>query len=171
MLDEAGFRNRADFPEISILYNTGQIHERLAEAAGNMWREALGVRVRLVGKETKTFAQDKAKHNFHIARASWYGDYADPTTFLDVFATGNGNNDSGYSNPAYDNLLAAAAQCQDAARRMEILAQAETMLVKEEFPLIPIYQYTNPQAFRRFVRGIRPNPREIYMLSELWVEK
>ena len=45
------------------------------------------------------------------------------------------------------------------------------MLVTEEFPLIPIYQYTNPQAFKPFVKGIRPNPREVYLLREVWVER
>ncbi len=54
---------------------------------------------------------------------------------------------------------------------MQILAKAETMLVTEDFPLIPIYRYTNPQAFRPFVKGIRPNPREIYPLRDVWVER
>ena len=171
LLDEAGYEDRALFPNVSLLYNTGQIHGRLAEAVVNMWRETLGVRVGLSGKEAKTFSEDKAKHNYQIARASWYGDYADPTTFLDIFATGNGNNDSGYANPAYDALLADAAACDNADQRMRILAEAETILVTEDFPLIPIYRYTNPQAFRPFVKGIRPNPREIYPLRHVWVER
>ena len=171
LLDEAGYEDRATFPDVSLLYNTGQIHGRLAEAVVNMWRETLGLRVGLAGKEAKTFSEDKAKHNYQIARASWYGDYADPTTFLDIFATGNGNNDSGYANPTYDALLASAAVCDDADQRMHILAEAESILVTEDFPLLPIYRYTNPQALRPFVRGIRPNPREIYPLRDVWVER
>lgn len=171
LLDEAGFRDRSLFPEVSILYNTGYAHERLAEAIANSWRQILGVRVRLEGQETKTFGENKAKHNFQIARAAWYGDYSDPTTFLDIFSTGNGNNDSGYSNVRFDALLAEAARCNDPSQRMQILARAETLLVLQDFPLIPIYQYTAPQAFRSYVKGIRPNHREIYPLRYVRVER
>ena len=94
-----------------------------------------------------------------IARAGWYGDYADPTSFLDVFATGNGNNDAGYANPRYDALLARAVTETDAIRRMRILARAESLLINDEFPALPLYQYTNLMAIKPYVHGLHPNAR------------
>ncbi len=169
LLDAAGYADRADFPEIVILVNTGFIHERVAQALAHMWQTALGIRVAIQGQETKTFGSHKAKHNFQIARGAWYGDYLDPTTFLDVFATGNGNNDSGYSDRRYDALLRQAAECPDPQQRLRLLADAETLLVTEGLPIIPIYQYTNPQAHRPWVHGIVPNARELYSLRDIQV--
>lgn len=171
LLDQAGYRDRATFPEVTILYNTGFDHERKAEAIANMWQQALGVRVRLQGKETKTLRDDKIKHNFQIVRGGWYGDYFDPTTFLDTFTAGNGNNYSGYAGARFEELMQEARDCREPRRRMEILARAETLLVTEEFPFVSIFRYTNPQAHRSYVTGIHPNPREIYHWRHIKVEK
>jgi oligopeptide transport system substrate-binding protein len=43
--------------------------------------------------------------NYQVARAGWSADYNDPMTFLDMWVTGGGNNDSGYANPEYDKLI------------------------------------------------------------------
>lgn len=171
LLDKAGYKDRNLFPEVSILYSTGSEHGRIAEALASMWTSGLGVKVRLEGKERKTFGEDKQKRNYHIARGGWYGDYADPTTFLDIFRTGNGNNDSGYSNEAYDTLLAEAAGMTERRARMRKLAQAESMLITEEFPIIPIWQYTNAAALKPTITGIIFNPRERYPLRHVQVSR
>ncbi|HUU82089.1 MAG TPA: peptide ABC transporter substrate-binding protein [Phycisphaerae bacterium] len=171
LLADAGYAGGRDLPPIDLLYSTGSQHGKVCEYLANTWRLELGVTVELRGKETKTFAEDKVKCNYMIARAGWYGDYADPTTFLDVFATGNGNNDAGYSNPTYDALLARAAAETDAARRMQLLADAEAMLVNDEFPALPLWQYTNLMAVKSHVRGLHPNPRLTFPFRYLSVQR
>ena len=79
-------------PPIDILYNTGFRHEDVAQAIAKMWQKKLGIEVRVRGQETKTFAEQKKNHRFIICRAGWFGDYTDPTTFLDMFTSSNGNN-------------------------------------------------------------------------------
>jgi oligopeptide transport system substrate-binding protein len=171
LLDNAGFANRTLFPEITILYNTTTEHRRIAEAVAHMWRRDLDVRVALQGKESKTFWEDKAQHRFHVARGGWYGDYDDPTTFLNIFRTDDGNNDSGYTDPQYDTLLGHATQHRDAQARMTALAEAESYLLHEGFPVIPLFQYTNPEAHHDNVTGIYPSPRELYPFHAIEVAK
>ncbi len=171
LLSEAGYPGGAGLPPIEVLYNTGFKHDRVCQVLARMWEQHLGARVELRGKETKTFADDKQKHNFMIARAAWYADYVDPTTFLDICVTGNGNNDSGYSNPAYDELLRHASRENDAVRRMELLSRAEAILIQEDFPNLPIYTYTNLMAIKPYVSGIYLNPRLHVSFKHIRIQK
>ena len=171
LLAEAGYPGGHGLPVIDLLYNTGGQHGRICEVMAKMWSRELGVTVELRGKESKTFAEDKINRNYMMARAGWYGDYADPTTFLDIFATGNGNNDAGYSNPDYDDLLRRAAETSMAAARMRLLAEAEALLVAEESPLLPLYQYTNLMAIKPHVHGLYPNPRLAFPFRYVSVDR
>jgi len=165
LLAEAGYPGGAGLPTLEILYNTGYFHDKPAQAIDEMWRRNLGVQVSLRGKELKAFDEDKHNHRFLVIRASWYGDYSDPTTFLDMLVTGNGNNDAAFSNARYDGLIRQAAQCLDPARRLAILAQAEQMLVEQEAPFLPLYYYVNALAYRPEVQGIYPNARNMHPLK------
>ena len=86
-------------------------------------------------------------------------DYADPTTFLDCLRSDNGNNDSGYNNARYDALLDRARSTTDAARRANLLRDAERMIVEEDVPVVPILHYAEPIAIQPWVSGLHPNSR------------
>jgi oligopeptide transport system substrate-binding protein len=90
---------------------------------------------------------------FHYA---WIGDYPDPYTFLQLFQTGFGYNDGGYSNPRYDALLSAAGNEADAAQRLEDLAQAEALL-NADVACIPLYYYATRHLIKPYVRGWTSN--------------
>ena len=49
---------------------------------------------------------------YDIARAGWIGDYLDPNTFLDMWITNGGNNQTGWSNALYDSLIAYAGNIE-----------------------------------------------------------
>ncbi|MFQ5592326.1 MAG: peptide ABC transporter substrate-binding protein, partial [Phycisphaerae bacterium] len=157
LLREAGYADGGALPTIDLLYLASD--ERVCQAVAYMWERELGANVELRCKERKTFAEDKADHRFMIARGNWYGDYYDPTTFLDCLVTGNGNNDSGYSNARYDALMARAKETRSAARRAELLKQAERIPMTEDFPILPILHYALPIAINPHIRGLYPNPR------------
>ena len=169
LLSQAGYPAGKGMPTIEILYNTGHGHEFPAQAIAEMWRAELGVEVALRGKEVKSFADDKQNHRFMICRASWFGDYGDPTTFLDMLITNNGNNDSGFSHDAYDALMAQAAATTDPAKRMQLLAQAETIIITQQMPILPLYYYINLLAYHPDVHGIHPNPRNMYSFKHMYV--
>jgi oligopeptide transport system substrate-binding protein len=91
-----------------------------------------------------------------VARAGWYGDYVDPNTFLDMFMTGNGNNQTGWSNADYDRLVESAARRTDPAARLQDLRQAEAILLRE-VPIVPLYYYTAFMLVRPGLEGVEPN--------------
>ncbi len=162
LLAEAGFPRGEGLPVIELLFNTGGPHSSICQAAARMWETHLGGRVELRGKESKTFAEDKASRRFMIARANWYADYNDPTTFLDVLSCGNGNNDSGYCGEEYDALLSAASVERDATRRMSLLREAESLIASRDCPILPLFHYTSVTAIRPGVTGLTPNARLLF---------
>lgn len=171
-LAAAGYRSPNDVPELVISYNHESNHGLIAQTIESMLRKNLGIRVRTEGKESQTFNAAKQDHNFMIARASWYGDYGDPTTFLDVFTTGNGNNDSGYRDANYDGLLALAEKSDSPASRLRLLSKAEKRLMQETLPALPLYHDVNVYAFRpNQVRGMQLNPRLLIHYRDLEVRR
>jgi oligopeptide transport system substrate-binding protein len=161
LLAEAGYPGGRGFVTVSIIFNKDSGHDLIAQAIAKDWQENLGVSVSLDQKEIKVFRNDLKEHSFMVSRAGWFPDYPDPLTFLDINKTGDGNNDRGYSSPAYDALLNAAGEEADPQKRLDILSQAERMLVEDEFPLIPLYQYVNLVAFDPDrISGISSHPRQ-----------
>jgi len=170
LLAEAGYPDGRGLPAIDLLYNTAGVDEKTCQVLVRMWRDVLGARVELRGKEPKTFAEDKVNRRYMVARAGWYGDYNDPTTFLDIFRSDNGNNDTGYVNRAYDDLLDQAGRVSSATERMALLARAETILVREACPLLPLYQHTNLMAIKPYVKGLYPNARLVFPFRYVTVD-
>src|SRR5690606_37604464 len=121
------------------------------------WKR-LGLSIPLQGIERTAFSDRLKSQAFTVARASWYGDYPDPTTFLVKFRSNDGNNDGRYANPASDARLDQAQVELDPARRMALLAEAEAILL-EDAGLIPLYHYTNLELFDPArVKNLHPNP-------------
>lgn len=172
LLAEAGHADGFSLPEISLLFNTEAEHGLIAQSVAAMLRQSLGLRVRLVGKEAQTYREDKKQHAFMLARASWYGDYADPTSFLSVFTSGNGNNDSAYADPTYDRLLAAADARTEARSRLRALADCEHFLLTTGASLLPLFHYVNIYAFDpERLRGVTLNPRLVIPYGALEVRR
>jgi oligopeptide transport system substrate-binding protein len=156
LLAEAGYPDGKNFPEIELLYNTLQSNKEIAEAIQEMWKKELNINVRLHNEEWKVYLDSMRNTNYSIARAGWGGDYLDPRTFLDLFQTDSGNNETGWSNREYDRLCRLAASTGDQAVRYAYFQKAEAILV-DEMPIIPIYIYTNPRLIQPSVKGWYPN--------------
>jgi oligopeptide transport system substrate-binding protein len=155
LLAEAGYPDGAGLPEFSILINTSFDHQRVAEMLQEQWRR-LGARVSIRNVEWKVFLDMTRDLEYQVARGSWYGDYVDPNTFLDLFLTGGGNNNTGWSNAPYDALVGKAAGEADPAARMARFTQAEEILLREA-PILPIYFYTATMLVHPRLEGVQAN--------------
>lgn len=169
LLVQAGYPSGQDLPTIEFLYTPND--ERVAQALAYEWEKSLGVHIELKSKESRTFAEDKANFRYMIARGNWYGDYNDPTTFLNCLITGNGNNDSGYTNPKYDRLLEKANRASTPAKRAKLLHRAEKIIVEQDFPILPILHYAEPIAIKPYVKGLYPNARLWFPFQYVSIER
>lgn len=169
LLAEAGYPNGRGFPEIEILHNTHEGHHAIAQLIRDQWRRNLGISVKTRNEEWATFNASQRQLNYDVSRRGWIGDYADPNTFLDMFVTGGENNCTGWGNAEYDKLIAAAAVETDSAKRLDLLHQAETILM-DEMPIIPFYNYVSKNMVKPTVRGFYNNIQDTHPLSALWID-
>jgi len=152
LLAEAGYPNGKGFPAFTLLYNTSNVHKSIAEAIQQMWNKNLGITCTLKSEEWGVYLDDRTNLNYDVARAGWIGDYMDPNTFLDMWVTGGGNNDTGWSNKSYDALIAKAKATVDPKARMATLHAAEKILMTD-MPILPIYYYTNTVLLKKSIKN------------------
>ncbi|MDV4150624.1 peptide ABC transporter substrate-binding protein [Clostridium sp. AL.422] len=153
LLEEAGYPNGEGLPTLEFMYNTEGDHKLIAQAIQQDWAK-IGVNVELTNQEWKVFLNTRQEGGYNIARHGWSGDYVDPMTFLDLWVTGGGNNDAGYSNAKYDELVAAAKSEADQAKRWEIMKEAEDILMAD-MPIIPLYYYTKVKGAKPEIKGVK----------------
>ena len=164
LLAEAGYSNGEGFPSVTYLFNaaaggSAKIHQKIAVELQRMWKVHLNVTVHLRQAEWKAFLSMVNNLDYDLCRASWVGDYNDATTFLNLFTSYSGNNRTGWASQEYDDLLEQAEQEVSVERRALILKEAETLLVKEALPVIPLYFYKGVLCFdTNKIEGIYPNP-------------
>ena len=171
LLAEAGYPDGKGFPKLELLFNTNELHKVVTQAVQQMWKDALGIQVDLVNVEWKVYLARQSSLDFQISRAGWIGDYVDPNTFLDLWISGGGNNQTGWSSQRYDELLArAACKIVNTKDRMRALQEAEQILV-DEAPILPLFTYVNKGMLRRGVKGWHPNILDQHPLKYISLER
>lgn len=155
LLAEAGFPDGKGLPPIELLYNTQETHRLIAEAIQQMWKKNLGIDARLVNQEWKVYLDSQKTLNYQVCRAGWIGDYVDPNSFLDMWLTDGGQNETGWSNKEYDRLIREAGRTIDQAKRLELFQRAEEILL-DEVPVLPIYFYTRVALIHPALKGWNP---------------
>jgi oligopeptide transport system substrate-binding protein len=176
LLAEAGYPGGKGFPRFEFMFDGSagggaKIHGRVAVELQEMWRDELGIDMDLRQVEWKVYLANQSKMAFDACRASWIGDYNDADTFLNMFMSNNGNNRTGWKNAKYDELIRAADRENDPAKREKIFQEAETMLVRDENPIIPLYYYVGFNYYDSTkIKGIYRNILDAHPLNFIWKE-
>lgn len=142
-------------PAVTLIYNTSDGHAKIALAVADMWKQNLGVDVKTENQEWGVFLENRQNQNFQVARAGWSADYNDPYNFLEMWTTGNTNNDSKFSNEQYDKDVKETVKSADPAARMAAFADAEKILIQDEMGVMPIYYYTNVSLTKPYLKGVQ----------------
>jgi oligopeptide transport system substrate-binding protein len=87
-----------------------------------------------------------------------------------MMVTGRGNNQTGWSNSEYDNLLIEAAKSTSREERYGLLYEAEKILM-EELPILPVYTYTRIYMLHESVKGWNPNLLDSHPYQFVSLEK
>ena len=169
LLAEAGYPEGRGLPPIELIYNTNDVHKAIAEAVQEMWRKNLGVNVTLANQEWKVFINTRSRGGYQIARHGWIGDYADPMTFIDMFDSASGNNDSQYKNPQYDSLVRLAKSAGNQEIRMKAMHEAERLLL-DDAVIAPVYFYTRVTMVKPNVKGYQRSVLGQVYFKEAYVE-
>jgi oligopeptide transport system substrate-binding protein len=169
LLAEAGYPDGKGAPSIELLYNTSEAHRAVAEYLQETWKKNLGLDIHLANVAAPAWLDRRHNADFEIIRAGWYGDYLDPSTFLDLFRSDNDMEQSGWKNAKYDAFMDDAQKETDQAKRMEDFQQAEAILLAEA-PFIPLYDYTTIILIRPEVRGYFNNLLDQHIYTDVYLD-
>jgi oligopeptide transport system substrate-binding protein len=173
LLAEAGYPGGKDFPRFSYMYNaaaggSAKVHENIAIEMQQMWHDTLGINMELRQLEWKVYLNAQSHLDFDLSRSSWIGDYNDPQTFLGMFTSTDGNNRTGWKNARYDTLIREANEQADLPQRARLFQQAETLLVQDETPIVPLFFYVGINYFdTNKIQGINQNILDVHPLQAI----
>ncbi|KNC94528.1 oligopeptide ABC transporter substrate-binding protein OppA [Trabulsiella odontotermitis] len=170
LLAEAGYS--ADKPlTFKLLYNTSDLHKKLAIAVASIWKKNLGVDVKLENQEWKTFLDTRHQGNFDVARAAWCADYNEPTSFLNIMLSNSSNNTSHYKSAAFDKIMDDTLKVTDEAQRVDLYNKAEIQLDKDS-AIAPVYYYVNARLVKPWVGGYTgKDPMDNIHVKNLYIIK
>ncbi|BCQ44988.1 hypothetical protein ERHA55_25150 [Erwinia rhapontici] len=156
---------------LTLLYNTSETHKKIAIAVASMWKKNLGVNVKLQNQEWKTYIDNRNSGNFDVIRASWVGDYNEPSTFLSLLTSTHSGNIARFKSSEYDAVLAQASRQTNDKARNDDYNRAEQMIAGQA-PIAPIYQYTNGRLIKPYVKGYPiTNPEDVAYSRTLYILK
>ena len=110
-----------------------------------------------------------ASMDFDMDFGGWAPDYQDAFTFLEIFTTDSYYNQSAYSDPKFDELIAKSRVTADATERWNILLEAEKILM-EKATIGPIYQVGSARITKPNLKGLTEHSFSIDM-SYRWAYK
>ena len=138
-LELAGYPGGAGFPRITLMFDTSETHQKIAQTIQADWKEHLGIEVELVNQEWNGYLGLLGDGAPNIWRLSSGAKYADAV--LRLFHSTRGAKLSSWSNSEFDRLLELILIEPDCARREELYRRAEQILTLEDAAVIPVIHY------------------------------
>ena len=163
LLAEAGYPGGKGFPRFQYTFDAAaggaaKVHENIAVELQQMWADTLGIHMDLRQVETKVFWNMQATLDYQLSRSSWVGDYDDANTFLEMFVSNDGENRTGWKDPEYDALILQANEQTDLKAREKIFQRAESILISNQVPIIPLFFYAGVTYYdTNKIQGIYAN--------------
>ena len=173
-----------NFPAVEYLYNTSEGHKAIGEYLQSVV-SGVGINMSLTNQEWNTFLNTRKNGDYTVARNGWLADYNDPISFLDMWVSGSGNNDSQFGKgenadvaiysidltpygsdvkvengtwaQTYDAAIAAIKTCTDKDARYGMMHAAEDLLMSTG-AITPLYYYTDIYMLEKDVKGFFANP-------------
>jgi len=166
LLEQAGVKPGSRF---SLAYNTSEYHKKMAIFAASEWKNKLGLVMETESMEFKVLLRRRHDGQFQMARNGWLADYNDATTFLALIKCDSDQNNNFNCNREAEALIQQGLQSADPARRKALLTDASRMIM-EDYPIIPLLQYSVPRLIRPWVGGYgNGNPQDRHRSQDLYI--
>jgi ABC-type oligopeptide transport system substrate-binding subunit len=154
---EAGYSSSNPL-HLRLLYNTSPAIKQTAIVIASMWKDTLGIDTDYAEEEYKVFLQSRHdRTKWEVVRLAWVADFNDASNFMDTLRAAAPNNDEGYSNPAFEQLLDQAAATPDVNARSLLLESSERTML-DDYPIIPLYHMVSKRLVKAYVHGMKPDP-------------
>lgn len=149
---------RNDLPAITLSYISSERMQKIAEFLAQNWKSAFGIDISLEGQVSSSFYDKLFAEDYQIAAGSWFADYFDPMSFLSVFQNkNNGTNYTSWANTDYTMLLNESNLEMDPVKRMELLQQAQDVLM-QDLPILPLFHFAFSYGKNDRLRDVTISP-------------
>ena len=154
-LDAAKKELGTDTITIDLLYGTDESPmDTMAEYLQGSFSKLKGLKVNMVATVKKDRIYNReANGNFQVVCTRWGPDYADPTTYLNLFLTGNQNNYGKYSNAKVDSLMKQVQAESDLNKRWDLMTQVEKTAL-DDLAYIPVFEKGAAALKAKNVKGV-----------------
>lgn len=149
---EAGYSEAHPLETVLTYPSGGAGARRFMEAVAAMWQMNLGAKIQIYNVEWKVFLQSEQMKQPTVYWSAWIGDFPDPFTFMQLYQTGFGQNNGGYSNSRFDALITEANGTENLQDRYRLFAQAGAILTQEA-PYVPMFYYTSAHLIKPYLKG------------------
>ena len=168
LLADAGYPNGEGYPTLEYSTNDAGYHVPLAEYLQQAWSD-LGITLTISKMEWSSFTAARRAGEYDVARNGWVMDYNDPSNMLNLFCSGNGNNDGKYSNPEFDAAIE-ASRVADVSEHFAQLHKAEDILM-EDTGCLPIAYYNDYWLQSPALKGTWHSPYGYWYLQYGYIEE
>jgi oligopeptide transport system substrate-binding protein len=157
--------------QVEYVFPTATPNKIQAEFMQAQWKQNLGIVVPLRAMEFRTFIDARANLEYKgFSFGAFSADYMDPFTFLSIYYTASGDNSTGWWDQKYVDLLDEGNRTPDRAKRFELLAKAESLMMAAQ-PIIPLETGAVNWLKKPFVKGMYPNAGSLFAWKYVYIER
>lgn len=162
-LAEAGYPNGEGFPDVTLMFNTSEMHSTIAQFAQQSLMETLNVTVNLSNQEWKVYLETCRLDCPQIFRMGWCASYPNGYDYLKRnFYSTIAENNANYKNEEFDHYVDVIESETDPDTIMEAFLGAETLLCDTDCAIVPLYYYTMSELSKPYVlRSFAPTINDI----------
>jgi ABC-type oligopeptide transport system substrate-binding subunit len=142
--------------EITVTFsnpNTSTWARKYSEYLAHMYKETLGINVKSQFLQWPIFEKNTADMNYEFAGMGWFGDYNDPSSFLETFMGNQSIISTGWKNDEYDKLLKKATITLDNEKRYQYFKRAEEILIKDSV-IAPTVYIKSRIFYKKEIQGL-----------------
>ncbi len=170
LLAEAGYPGGAGFPPVELLYPNREDTRLVVEQIQDQLKRVLGIKIVLTNQEWKVYLETLRRNPPAMFRNSWGADYPDPETFMNIFTSHNGNNDTRWSNATYDQLISKAKAESNQELRADLYRRADHLLCAQEAPIACTYLSSQNLMVKPWVHGIAFNALDLQFFKNAYIQ-
>jgi oligopeptide transport system substrate-binding protein len=138
-LFEKGTQELGENPTIELLAYDTESGRDIATFLQSQFEENLGAKIDVKVQPFDRKLELESDGEFQLSWQGWIADYNDPMTFMDLWLSDSSFNTQKYDNARYDELVGGAQTETDFAKRMDMLLEAEKVLVGEDAACAPMF--------------------------------
>lgn len=155
---------------LRLHFPNDELRRLLAQLIAAQLTKHLDARIETWTEEFKVYLGTQDRMNYQMSLSRWAADYADPSSFIEMWVGGSLQNKTGWSDPEYDRLVQQAQRNPDPQARRALFATAEARVL-DQAPIVPLVYGSKAMLLRPGFRGLGVNTLGNHLMKHIACER